>query len=92
MAETTQERELYYYGGNGWESAHKVGIFEVKATETKTFTNINDAKKYYESLNEEKACWDLTTCDLTTCGLTTILELIECHTFEPPSDDLELPF
>jgi len=37
----------------------------------KEFTNLSKAKEYYESLNEEKAIWDI----------TTIAELLECHTF-----------
>jgi hypothetical protein len=42
----------------------------VEAKVTKEFTKLSEARAYYESLNEEKAIWDI----------TTIPELLECHT------------
>ena len=64
-------KKLKFYGGQGYGYSNEIGKFEVKANETKQFTNLSKAKEYYESLNEEKAIWDI----------TTIAELLECHTF-----------
>ena len=62
-------KKLNFLCGNGYDYSNENGMFEVRASETKQFTKLSEAKKYYESLNEEKAIWDL----------TTIPELIECH-------------
>ena len=62
--------KLKYYGGNGYDYAKENGIFEVRAKDTKTFTELLKAREYYDSLNEDKAIWDL----------TNIPELLECHT------------
>jgi len=67
-------KKLKFYGGQGYGYSNEIGkfeVFEVKANERKQFTNLSKAKEYYESLNEEKAIWDI----------TTIAELLECHTF-----------
>ena len=64
-------KKLKYYGGQGYSYSGENGKFEVKANETKHFTKLSEAKKYYETLNEEKAIWDI----------TSMPELIECHTF-----------
>jgi hypothetical protein len=64
-------KKLKYYGGQGYGYSKETGKFEVKAKVNKTFDRLSEAKAYYESLNEEKAIWDL----------TTIPELIECHTY-----------
>jgi hypothetical protein len=64
-------KKLKYYGGQGFEYSNENGKFEVKANKTKQFTKLSEAKKYYESLNEEKAIWDT----------TTIPELLECYIF-----------
>jgi hypothetical protein len=61
--------ELISYGGQGYSYSNEVGNFEVKAKENKEFTRLSEAKKYYESLNEEKAIWDI----------TNVPELLECH-------------
>jgi hypothetical protein len=61
--------ELKYYGGEGYLYSKEIGKFEVKAKENKEFTRLSEAKKYYESLNEEKAIWDI----------TNVPELLECH-------------
>ncbi len=79
MSET---RPLFYYGGDGWGGLSESGTFQVVANETKVFTNPHEARKYYESLHEEKACWDITRG----------AELIECHVFTELSDSDELPF
>lgn len=65
-------KKLKYYGGQGYGYSKEIGKFEVKASTNKMFDRLSEAKKYYESLNEEKAIWDL----------TTIPELIESHTYQ----------
>lgn len=64
-------KKLKYYDGQGYSYSKENGKFEVKANQNKKFNNLSEAKEYYESLNEEKAIWDV----------TTIPELIECHTY-----------
>jgi hypothetical protein len=64
-------KKLKYCGGQGFNYSNENGKFEVKANETKQFAKLSEAKKHYESLNEEKAIWDI----------TSIPELLECHTF-----------
>ena len=78
----SKPKPLYYYGGDGWGGIKEIGVFEVKATETKIFTKMSEARKCYESLHEEKACWDITRG----------AELIKAHTFSEPSETMELPF
>lgn len=65
-------KKLKYYGGNGFEGIEDNGDFEVRqGEEIKTrFDSLQKAKEFYESLNCDKAIWDL----------THIPELIECHT------------
>lgn len=67
-----KERKLVFHGGQGCDYSDENGKFEVKADETKTFYKLSEAKKYYDSLEQEKALWDL----------TSIPELLECHTFQ----------
>jgi len=66
-------KKLKYYGGQGYGYSKEIGKFKVKAKakDNKTFDKLSEAKRYYESLNEEKAIWDV----------TTIPKLIECHTY-----------
>jgi hypothetical protein len=64
------ENELEYYGGNGYLGVPEYGRYKVKAKETKKFVSLTNARKYYDSLNEEKALWDLSGAP----------ELLECHT------------
>ena len=64
-------KKLEYYGGQGFGYSNENGKFEVRANKTKLFTKLSEAKKYYDSLNEEKAIWDITTSKA---------ELLECHT------------
>lgn len=66
------QKELKYYGGQGYDYSNENGKFEVKAKEVKVFSKLSDAVKYYESLNEDKAIWNI----------TRIPELLECHTYE----------
>lgn len=61
---------LRYYGGDGWDAFPENEAFRVKHdTGSKMFTRKSEAKKYYDSLFEEKACWCLSP-----------MELVECHT------------
>lgn len=58
--------ELQYYGGNGWDSCHTEGKFCVKHGDDFDFqeiefTDLSEAKKFYDSINTEKAFWDYTT-------------------------------
>jgi len=63
---------LKYYGGQGYEYSEEVGKFEVKAKTIKNFNRLSEARSYYDSLNEEKAIWDI----------TKVPELLECHNFQ----------
>jgi len=65
------KRKLKNYGGQGYGYSKEIGKFEVKSSFNKTFDRLSEAKKYYESLNEEKAIWDRTNG----------AELIDCHTY-----------
>jgi hypothetical protein len=62
--------KLEYYGGDGYGAVKEEGVFEVKATETKTFTSLSKAREYYDSLIDDKALWDI----------TSLPELLEAHT------------
>lgn len=67
--------KLEYYGGEGVESVfNDKGNFEVKFGGDKNmirvFVSLKEAKRFYDSLNEEKALWDMTRAP----------ELLECHT------------
>jgi hypothetical protein len=66
------KKKLKFNSGQGFSYASENGVFEVKATIDKKFTKLSEARKYYESLNEEKAIWDM----------TLIPRLLECHTYE----------
>ena len=47
--------------GSGWGYCNSKGIFEVKWSNNKVkFTDLKDAKKFYESIKEDKAFWDVT--------------------------------
>jgi hypothetical protein len=63
-------KKLQLYVGDGYDYSAENGKYEVEAKVTKEFTKLSEARAYYESLNEEKAIWDI----------TTIPELLECHT------------
>lgn len=65
------EKQLKHYGGEGYGYAKENGKFTVKATITKEFTKLSEARKYYDSLNEEKALWDYTRG----------AELLDAHTY-----------
>jgi hypothetical protein len=64
-------KKLKYYGGQGYYYSNENGKFEVKSKEIKIFNKLSEARKYYDSLNEEKAIWDI----------TKIPELLEYHHF-----------
>lgn len=70
-------KKLIHYGGDGYGSSKEIGKYEVKyggeeEEKLKEFTSLSQAVKFYDSLNEEKAIWDLNGCP----------ELLDCHTFE----------
>jgi hypothetical protein len=65
------DKKLKYYGGQGYDYSSESGTFEVRTRTTERFTKLSEARKYYDSLNEEKAIWDI----------TSVSELLECHTF-----------
>ena len=64
-------KKLKYYGGQGFEGLSELGKYEVRANVDKSFNCLSEAKEYYESLNEEKAIWDV----------TFMSDLIEAHTY-----------
>lgn len=66
--------KLKYYGGQGFGYSYEIGEYKVKATEERHFTKLSEAKAYYESLNEEKAIWDISGAP----------ELLECHILDTP--------
>tara|TARA_R110000772_G_scaffold257488_1_gene374354 strand:- start:61 stop:258 length:198 start_codon:yes stop_codon:yes gene_type:complete len=51
-------KKLKFVSGQGFENFYENGLFEVKAKETKKFTKLSEAKKYYNSLNEPKSIWE----------------------------------
>ena len=70
----TEQPQLKYYGGSGVESvSNDKGNFEVNfggdKNTIRVFVSLKKAKRFYDSLNEEKSLWDMT-------GLP---ELLECH-------------
>lgn len=62
--------KLKYYGGSGFSYSNKNGKYEVRYKElVKKFTDLEKAKKFFDSLDEEKAIWDVS-------GLS---ELLSCY-------------
>lgn len=56
--------------GRGYGYSPENGKFEVKSGEkAKQFNKLSEAKKYFASVNGEKAIWDI----------TTVPELLECN-------------
>lgn len=64
------KKKLKYYGGSGFLNVPENGIFIVDSKDKKTFNKLSEAIKYYKSINDEKAIWDITNTP----------ELLECHT------------
>jgi hypothetical protein len=64
-------KKLKYCGGEGYKYSNEIGKFKVVSKTNKTFDKLSEAKKYYQSLNEEKAIWDI----------SAIPELLECHSY-----------
>jgi len=64
-------KKLKFIAGDGYFYSNEIGKFEVKAKEIKIFNKLSEARKYYDSLNEEKAIWDI----------TRMPELLEYHNF-----------
>lgn len=68
-----KEKRLVCNCGQGYHYSKRIGKFEVKSNGgTKEFTKLSDAKKYYDSLDCEKAIWDVSVG----------ADLIECHLYE----------
>lgn len=72
--ELTQKQvvELKEYGGQGYSYSEEDGLYEVR-TESgiiKKFTKLSEARAYFDSLNEGKGIWDM----------TTIPELLDAYT------------
>ena len=54
------EKKLKRYGGQGYDFSEEIGVYEVKTSrETKRFTKLSEARKYFDSLNEAKYIWDV---------------------------------
>jgi len=62
--------KLSYYGGDGYSGQPEKGFYKVVSTTTRLFGSLSAARKYYDSLNAEKALWAMKG-----------LELLEAHTF-----------
>jgi hypothetical protein len=62
---------LEHYAGQGYDQINPNSIFEVKCAFTRTFTNIEKARRYYDALLEEKAMWQI----------YPVAELLEAHRF-----------
>lgn len=71
------KNELEYYGGFGWmdvllKNGDVIEIRYGKNDITKTFTDTLNAIKYYDSINDTKAAWQISENGFS--------ELIEAHT------------
>lgn len=54
-------KKLKYYGGSGFSCIRENGVFEVLSADgINLYKKFSEAKKYYDSLKEEKAIWDIT--------------------------------
>ena len=61
--------------GSGWDYCNKNGKYQINwgyGNNTKYFTDFIEAKKFYDSINEDKAFWDI----------TRLSELIEVITYK----------
>lgn len=80
------KKVLEYYGGEGWGFSYENGNYQVKhGGKEVDFKKLSKAKKYYESINDEKCCWNLTV------GFPVLLEAHVWGTGEP-YDPTDLPF
>lgn len=61
--------KLEFIAGDDHYDPTKKGLFKVEASKTKEFDNLSEAIIYYNSLQEDKALWDV----------TKIPELLESH-------------
>ncbi len=80
------KQELMYYSGDGWGNTRKKGKFQISHGDKEIiFDDLHEAEKYYQSINEEKCAWDITT----QCA-----ELIDAHVFGLAEnyDPQDLPF
>lgn len=61
--------KLEYHGGNGYDGLSEYGKYEVVYSKREIFINLSKARALYDSLNEDKALWDI----------NRVPELLECH-------------
>jgi hypothetical protein len=57
------ENMLEHYGGNGYSYSTEDGTFEVRVEGkgNKKFNKLSEAREYFDSINEERFIWDVTT-------------------------------
>lgn len=66
-------KKLKSTSGEGYSYAPEKGVFCVKTDDIlKTFTRLSEARKYYDSINEEKAIWQYKPS----------AELLDAHSYE----------
>jgi predicted negative regulator of RcsB-dependent stress response len=66
-------KKLKSTSGEGYSYAPEKGVFEVKTDNIqKTFTSLSEARNYYDSINAEKAIWQLKPS----------IELLDAHSYE----------
>ena len=72
-------KKLAYHSGNGFQDAYENGFFEIKfgSYKKREFKSFQKAKLFYDSLNEEKAFWDISK------GFP---ELLDSQTFQEESE------
>lgn len=59
------KKNLKYFGGIGFKNCVANQTYEVKTEfETKRFSNITDAKSFYDSIDGEKSVWNITIDEL----------------------------
>jgi len=56
----SQINRLEFLSGEGISDENKTGLFEVRASVYRKFEKISEAIEYYNTLQEDKALWDLT--------------------------------
>jgi hypothetical protein len=65
-------KKLQFNSGQGYGDSEENGRFIVKHSDKETeFDKLSEAREFYDSINEEKAIWDM----------TKIPELLECHSY-----------
>jgi len=65
-------KKLVFSSGQGYSYSNEIGLFEVKnKTVKKQFNKLSEAIEYYNSIEDEKAIWDI----------STLPELLEAHSW-----------